>query len=42
MSGRVYDPTVGVEPVRTFTDTGALEVTISDHPVVIEIPARPN
>jgi len=42
MSGRVYDPTVGIEPVRTFTDTGALEVTIGDHPVVIEIPARPN
>ena len=42
MSGKIYDPTIGTEPVRAFADSNAIELTLSDHPVVIEIPARSN
>ncbi len=33
----LYDPTTGVEPVATLTDTGAVELTLSDHPVILAI-----
>jgi hypothetical protein len=36
-SVRVYDPTTGVEPVKTLTNTSSLELTLSDHPMVIAI-----
>jgi hypothetical protein len=36
-SVRIYDPTIGVEPVQTLSNTGALELTLSDHPIVIAI-----
>ncbi len=36
-SVRIYDPTIGVEPVQTLTNAGVLELTLSDHPVVIAI-----
>jgi hypothetical protein len=34
---RIYDPTTGVEPVQTLTDASSLELTLSDHPLVIAI-----
>ncbi len=34
---KTYDPTLGVEPVQTATDIGSLELTLSDHPVVIAL-----
>ncbi len=34
----IYDPTIGVEPVRTADNVGSLELTLSDHPLVIAIP----
>jgi len=41
-SVRLYDPTIGVDPVQTLSNTGALELTLSDHPIVIAIsPGRP-
>jgi hypothetical protein len=39
-SVRIYDPTTGVEPVQTPTNAGSLELTLSDHPVVIAISPR--
>jgi hypothetical protein len=33
----VYDPTVGTQPVRTLTDADSLELTLSDHPLIIEL-----
>ena len=37
ISVRIYDPTIGVEPVQTLGNAAALELTLSDHPVVIAI-----
>lgn len=36
-SVRVYDPTIGVEPVRTTSNAGSVELVLSDHPLVITI-----
>jgi hypothetical protein len=33
-----YDPTIGVEPVGKMTDVNSIELTLSDHPIVIAIP----
>ena len=39
---RISDPTTGVEPVRTLTDAGSLDLVLSDHPILIAIaPGRP-
>jgi hypothetical protein len=37
VSVRIYDPTTGVEPVQTLTNVSSLELTLSDHPIVIAI-----
>lgn len=34
---RVYDPTVGSEAVKTFDRADAVTLTMTDHPVVVEI-----
>jgi hypothetical protein len=34
----IYDPTVGIHPVQKRTNVETLELTLSDHPVVIAIP----
>ena len=36
-SVRIYDPTIGVEPAQTLSNTGALNLVLSDHPIVIAI-----
>jgi hypothetical protein len=36
-SVRIYDPTIGIEPVQTQTNVGSLELALSDHPIVIAI-----
>jgi len=36
---KVYDPTVGTAPTRTLRKAASLTLALSDHPVVIEIPA---
>ncbi len=34
---RIYDPTTGVEPARALSNVRSLELTLSDHPLVIAI-----
>ncbi len=36
-SVKVYDPTTGTAPTQTLTDAQSVSLTLSDHPVVIEI-----
>jgi hypothetical protein len=36
-SVRVYDPTTGTSPIQTLADVHSISLTLSDHPVVIEI-----
>lgn len=37
---KVYDPTVGTSPVQTLNGTTAVPLTLSDHPMILEIPAH--
>ena len=37
-SVKIYDPTLGTEPVQTLTDITSIDLTLSDHPIVIVIP----
>jgi hypothetical protein len=34
---KIYDPTIGVELIDTLAKISSLELTLSDHPVVIAI-----
>jgi len=34
---KVYDPTIGTSPTQTLTDVSSVTLTLSDHPVIIEI-----
>jgi hypothetical protein len=34
---RLYDPTIGVGPTQTLTAVDSLELTLSDHPIIIAI-----
>jgi hypothetical protein len=34
---RIYDPTIGVEPVQTLANPSSLDLTLSDHPLVVAI-----
>jgi hypothetical protein len=36
-SVKVYDPTTGTTPTQTLTDANSVVLTLSDHPVIIEI-----
>lgn len=36
----MYDPTMGTQPTRNLTQTRAVTLTLSNHPVVLEIPTR--
>ncbi|BDI29500.1 hypothetical protein CCAX7_15510 [Capsulimonas corticalis] len=36
---KVYDPTVGADPVLTYHQINAVPLTLSDHPLIVEIPA---
>jgi hypothetical protein len=38
-SVKIYDPTLGTEPVQTLTDITSIDLTLSDHPIIIAIPA---
>ncbi len=37
---KVYDPTVGTTPVQTLNRVRSLPLTLSDHPLILEIPAH--
>ena len=41
-SVKVYDPTVGTEPVQTRNGINSLTLTLSDHPLIIAIPGNVN
>ena len=32
-----YDPTTGTSPIQTLADVRSISLTLSDHPVIIEI-----
>jgi hypothetical protein len=34
---KIYDPTVGAAPVQTLSNAGSAPLTLSDHPVIIEL-----
>ncbi|MGC8832933.1 MAG: glycosyl hydrolase [Armatimonadota bacterium] len=34
---RVYDPTIGTAPIKTLRSTDSLALTLSDHPLIIEL-----
>jgi hypothetical protein len=34
---RIYDPTTGTSPTQTLTNVGSVALTLSDHPVIVEI-----
>jgi cyclophilin family peptidyl-prolyl cis-trans isomerase len=38
---RIYDPTVGTEAIRTLGQTETLKLTLSDHPLILELVFRP-
>jgi hypothetical protein len=40
-SVKLYDPTLGASPSRTLTDVSAVDLTLTDHPLVIEITDYP-
>jgi hypothetical protein len=39
-SANVYDPTVGTTPVQSCTNITQFPLTLSDHPLIIRLPAR--
>ncbi len=39
-SVKVYDPTIGTDPVQTHSNVNSLTLTLTDHPLVIAIPPR--
>jgi hypothetical protein len=40
VSMTVYDPTVGTKPVSTHDGVRSIPLTLSDHPLILAIPAR--
>jgi hypothetical protein len=36
----IYDPTVGTSPVQNMSNASSVELTLSNHPVIIEIPEQ--
>jgi hypothetical protein len=39
-SVKVFDPTVGTEPVQTLSGIDSLDLTLMDHPLIIAIPRK--
>jgi hypothetical protein len=37
---RLYDPTIGVEPIKTLINIDSLELVLSNHPIVVAISPR--
>jgi hypothetical protein len=40
-TAKVYDPTVGTEPAQSLTNVRSLPLTLTDHPLIVALPARP-
>jgi hypothetical protein len=39
-NAKIYDPTLGTDPVKTVTDADSIHLTLSDHPLVISLPPK--
>jgi hypothetical protein len=39
-TARIYDPTLGTDVVKTASDASSLDLTLSDHPLVIALPQK--
>jgi hypothetical protein len=39
-AARIYDPTLGTDPVKSESNLDSLELTLSDHPLVIALPPK--
>lgn len=37
---KVYDPTIGTEPIQTIGEVDSLKLTLSDHPLIVVIPPK--
>lgn len=37
---KIYDPTRGVEPVQTHQEVRTLDLSLSDHPLILALPAK--
>jgi hypothetical protein len=31
----IFDPAIGVEPVKTLSSFGSLKIAVSDHPIIV-------
>jgi hypothetical protein len=38
---KVYDPTVGIDPVQTLANVKSVKLTLTDHAGILEIPSVP-
>ena len=36
----IYDPTAGTSPIQSLNNVSSVKLTLSNHPVIIEIPAQ--
>ncbi len=36
-TAKIYDPTVGLPPIQTLNNVGSIPLTLSDHPVIVEL-----
>jgi len=36
----LFDPTIGTSPIQSLSQAGSVELTVSNHPVIIEMPAQ--
>jgi hypothetical protein len=39
---KIYDPTIGTDPIKTSTAVDSLKLTLSDHPLILAITPRSN
>jgi hypothetical protein len=37
---RIFDPTLGITAIKTLQNQNAIQLELSDHPLIVEIPAR--
>ena len=37
---KIYDPTIGADPIQSLTNVAAVPLTLSDHPLIVKIDAE--
>ncbi|MEN0104981.1 MAG: hypothetical protein AAGC84_01000 [Pseudomonas sp.] len=35
----IYDPVIGAEPIQTLRNVNSVRVSVTDHPIIIQVPA---